>query len=88
MNDFKRGDQIAYIPDHAEGNINHPDVEFGFVTSTNPHYVFVRYWWNARSGRDINTLKSRNSGTPTYRRHLVLHNNHPQETIDKMLAKL
>jgi hypothetical protein len=43
---FKRGEQIAYIPRHAEGKISHPDVEFGFVTSgpnANGDY-FCRYW--------------------------------------------
>jgi len=45
MDNFKPKDQIAYIPLHAEGDIKHPDVEFGFVTSISKSGdVFVRYW--------------------------------------------
>ena len=28
-----RGTQILYVPMHAQGDTNHPDVEPGFVTS-------------------------------------------------------
>ena len=38
-----KGDRVAYIPYHANGNINHPDVEYGEVTSMNKEYVFVRF---------------------------------------------
>jgi len=41
---FKRGDQIIYIPHHAKGNPKHPDIETGFVTSVNEQFVFCRYW--------------------------------------------
>lgn len=34
---------MAYIPYHANGNINHPDVEYGEVTGMNKEYVFVRF---------------------------------------------
>lgn len=30
---FIPGDQIAYIPHHADGDIRHKDVQFGFVRS-------------------------------------------------------
>jgi len=38
--------QIAYIPTHAAGNVNHPDVEYGFTTSgrTVGGNYFCRYW--------------------------------------------
>ena len=47
---LKRGDQVAYIPRHARGHdgdpIEHPDVEFGFITSINKISgdPYVRYW--------------------------------------------
>jgi hypothetical protein len=41
--EFKPGDRVAYIPNHAHGDPSHPDVERGIVTSTNPYFVFVRY---------------------------------------------
>ena len=43
---LKIGDQIAYIPLHAEGDIKHPDVEFGFITGFNSHDdPFCRYYY-------------------------------------------
>ena len=41
------GTQIAYVPLHAgDGNLSHPDVEFGFVTSqaSDGTSHFCRYW--------------------------------------------
>lgn len=47
--DFKRGDQVAVIPDHAyqwDGvPIEHPDVQFGFVAwISDDGRVYCRYW--------------------------------------------
>ncbi len=38
--------QVAYIPAHAKGDIKHPDVQFGFITSIQFDFkcAFVRYW--------------------------------------------
>jgi hypothetical protein len=33
--DFKEGDKVKYIPNHAQLNSNHPDCENGIVSSTN-----------------------------------------------------
>ena len=45
--DFKVGDQIAYFPNHTNGDINHPDTEFGFITGFNSMgSAFCRYWLN------------------------------------------
>lgn len=41
--DFKPGEAVSYVPTHANGDLGHPDVEHGVVTSTNPYFVFVRY---------------------------------------------
>ena len=43
MNEFKPGDHVRYIPNHAHGDKHHPDCEDGIVTSTTDLYVFVRY---------------------------------------------
>ena len=42
--EFKPGMRVAYIPPHARGNMNHKDVEYGIVSSTNEQSVFVRYF--------------------------------------------
>ena len=45
------GMQIAYIPHHANGDINHRDVEFGFITGYNSHKdPFCRYYHKDRPG--------------------------------------
>ncbi len=40
---FTEGMRVVYVPGHADGNVNHPDVERGTVSSTNDKYVFVRF---------------------------------------------
>lgn len=47
--------QIAYIPAHANGDIAHPDVEFGFVTSLRKDAAFCRYWRKGHPG-ELRTL--------------------------------
>lgn len=37
------GDIVTYVPRHANGNINHPDVERGRIKSWNDGGVFVDY---------------------------------------------
>jgi hypothetical protein len=40
---FRQGDRVAYIPSHAEGDMNSPDIERGVVSSTNATFVFVKF---------------------------------------------
>jgi hypothetical protein len=40
---------VLYIPNHAFGDLNHKDIEQGFITSFNDHNVFVRYGDELRS---------------------------------------
>lgn len=69
---FEELEQIAYIPDHAEGDIEHPDVEFGFVSSDRGEggSVFCRYWLKGRNGRELRTTAN-SEATPrgNLRRH-------------------
>ena len=41
--EFCVDDRVLYVPDHAKGNVAHPDCERGVVTSVRRTYVFVRY---------------------------------------------
>lgn len=41
--DFISGMRVAYVPLHAGDDINHPDVEYGTVSSTNDKNVFVKF---------------------------------------------
>ena len=57
---YKRGDQIIYIPSHAEGDKDHPDCEFGFVVQhlkppqVTQERVACRFW-SDRSARHLRT---------------------------------
>ena len=44
ITDFATGDVVAYIPTHANGNLEHKDVECGVVSSRNDKFVFVKYF--------------------------------------------
>ena len=41
--DFKRGDKVRYVPNHANGDVHHKDCQNGVVSSTNEKFVFVKY---------------------------------------------
>lgn len=56
--DFKRGDLVLYVPGHAHGDVNHPDIERGVVSSQNGKFVFVknrvhieRFGWNGTTSQ-------------------------------------
>ena len=46
---WKPGMQALYVPAHSNGNLSHPAVERGIVTSVNAQYVFVRFGGDATS---------------------------------------
>lgn len=44
MIDYKKGDKVRYIPNHANGDSKHPDCENGVVSSVNSYgTIFVKY---------------------------------------------
>ena len=55
---FYPGMQIAYVPDHAKDDENHPDIEFGFVTSVRKNGCFCRYWIKGSPGELRTTCNS------------------------------
>ena len=40
---FKHGMRVLYVPNHADGNVDHQDCERGVVSSVNEDFVFVKY---------------------------------------------
>lgn len=60
---MKPGTQIAYIPLHANGDLTHPDVEFGFVTSEKGEVHFCRYWRKGDPG--VLRTVANSEATPT-----------------------
>ncbi len=43
LQSLEKGDRVAYIPMHAYGDIDHPDVMCGTISSLNDFYAFVRF---------------------------------------------
>jgi len=41
--DFKPWDRVRYVPNHADGDVHHPDCENGIVKSVNGNIIFVVY---------------------------------------------
>jgi hypothetical protein len=56
---FEIGDAVIYVPLHAHGDLTHPDVEHGVVTSTNSAgTIFVRFAGDINSkGCDAEDLR-------------------------------
>lgn len=41
--DLKSGNSVQYVPRHARDNPNHPDREFGIVSTVGVSFVFVKF---------------------------------------------
>ena len=81
---FYKGMQIACVPSHADNDLSHPDVEFGFVVSVKEDAAFCRYFSKSRPN-ELRTLAN-SELTPFYA--LVRHYHHPQALIDNLLQKI
>lgn len=81
-----KGTQIAYIPLHANGNIEHPDVEFGFVTSQKAalkaHHC--RFWRKGEPG----VLRTTSCSELTPDDMLVQHEKVSQDVVDRALNEI
>ena len=82
--DFERGDQIAYIPNHAFGDLAHPDVEYGFVTSTTEKVVFCRFYHHVRNL----TLRTTANSEAVEPHNLVKHNFTEQYRINETIERI
>lgn len=86
---LSRGKQIVYIPDHAKGDITHPDVDFGFITSWNSREengvrewtVFCRYYRKHEPGK----LRTTANSEATNKRDLYNCESVPQYVVDALL---
>lgn len=86
MNQFKPGVQVAYIPHHAGGDIDHKDVEYGFITgaSKDHNYLFCRFWRQGYPGQLRTTSCSK--ATPVV--NLQLFKTVRQPIVDQMMISL
>lgn len=78
-----KGDQVIYVPQHANGDIEHEDCEAGFVTSCTETNVFCRFFL---SGSD--ELRTKANSELVNSANLVLMSHHPQELIVKLLKAI
>lgn len=74
--------QIAYVPTHANGNLSHQNVEFGFVTSVTAHGAFCRYWNKAKT--DLRT-KANSELTPF--ENIVVNKSVSDEKIERAITQ-
>ena len=82
---FQRGDQIAYIPWHAGGDIAHPDVEFGFVMGpAGLDSYFCRYWRRGEPG----VLRTVANSESTPADMLAPHYSVPQVQVDGLVTAI
>ena len=84
--EYKRGTQIAYVPDHVipPSNLGHPDVEFGFVMDDKGDVCFCRYWIKGKPG-ELRTVAN-SEGTP--KRMLRMVTSVRQHVVDHAVAVL
>lgn len=80
------GTQIAYVPYHSAGDLDHPDVEFGFVTgiSKDGSAHFCRYWSKHAPGE----LRTKATSELTPNEYLVEHISTGQSFVDVQLEYL
>lgn len=82
---MKPGTQIAYVPQHAKGDVADPDVEFGFVTSeSRGGRHWCRYWHRGRPGEMRTTANSELTPDDCLAEHVSV----PQAVVDEWLRRL
>jgi len=81
---FEPGTQVAYIPEHALGDIKHEDVEFGFVTSQSAEFVFCRFWKNGTNG----ILRTTANSEPVSPNLLRVYKSRRQAQVDQTLVRV
>lgn len=81
---MKKGTQIVRIPDHANGDINHPDVDFGFVMTSMITTCACRYWKKGQPG----VLRTVANSETTPRLNLQRFELLPQFVIEKTIKAI
>lgn len=83
MEEFNRGQQIRYIPNHATGVEDELACEDGFVTSDlGQRGVMCRYW----SKVIIGELRTKSCSELTPRHNLVAHTSTTKNRVEQALV--
>lgn len=88
---YKKGDQVVCIPDHADGDIRHPNVEFGFVMEDKSDHCWVRYFYadTQKTGTPVLRTVANSESTPKWmlRKHYFALQSYIDTTIAKIEAE-
>lgn len=80
------GTQIAYVPLHANGDLAHPDVQFGFIQEVRGGTALCRFWSKSRQRKhQIGDLRTKANAESASLSDLVLHPHCEQRVIDNYL---
>lgn len=84
---FRPGNEVTYIPLHAEGDVDHPDCEDGFVSSISPggETVFVRFF--RRGDIALRTIANSESCPPERLVPTPNHRRRPPGVLKSLLAQ-
>lgn len=77
---LKRGTQIIYVPNHADGDVEHEDCERGFVITDKGESAFCRYW-----ARTELTLRTLSCSELTPKANLVVKKSRGQKFMDILI---
>lgn len=80
------GTQIAYVPRHAKGDVNHPDADWGFIQEQRGASALCRFWAKDRKHKhQIGDLRTKANAESASLSDLVLHPHCEQRVIDNYL---
>lgn len=80
------GEQVAYVPTHAKGDLKHPDVDYGFCQEDRGATVLCRFWsWDRKHCLQVGELKTKANAVSAYKTDLVRHQHCEQRIIDNYL---
>lgn len=82
---YPPGTQVAYIPAHANGDINHPDVELGFVQEQRGDTALCRFWRKTRGKHQLGDLRTTANAESKNIADLVPHEHYKRDSIDSFL---
>lgn len=79
--------QIVYIPAHAKGNPDHPDCEFGFITSQNDEFIFCRFWMKKGLSYDKCELRTKANSEACRPEDIMLYRKVGEHVVDAAWEK-
>ena len=79
----ERGIQVIYVPTHANGDVNHPDCERGFIMSSRGSTAFCRFW-----SKDLKRLRTVSCSESCNVSELVVADSVPQSQVNYALTEI